>query len=73
MKKLERGTIKYLILLIIAVAICGMIIYPLFDFIYCKLIVKSSFSYSVTQHIIRPVIFAIAYGIIFWVVDKKKK
>ena len=73
MKKMERGTIKYLVILIIAVAVCGMILYPLFDLIYYKLIANSEFVYSFHKHIIQPIIFAFIYGITFWVVDKKRK
>ena len=70
--KIERGTIKYLVVLILAVMICGMILYPLFDLVYYKYIVKSAFHYSVHRHIIQPTIFATIFGVTFWVVDKKK-
>ena len=73
MKNIERGTIKYLVILIIAVAVCGMILYPLFDLIYYKLITNSEFVYSFHKHVIEPIIFAFIYGITFWVVDKKRK
>ena len=73
MKKIERGTIKYLIALIIAVAIFGMLLYPLFDFILCKFIKHSNFGYSVHQHIIQPILFAFVYGVVYWLVDKKRK
>lgn len=72
MSKIERGTIKYLIILIIAVALCGMILYPLFDLIYCKLITNSDFEYSFYKHIIQPILFAIIYSITFWLIDKKR-
>ena len=49
MKKIERGTIKYLIVLIIAVSLCGMILYPLFDLVYYKVITNSEFVYSVDK------------------------
>ena len=73
MKNFERGTIKYLIVLILAVAICGMILYPLFDLILCKFITKSVFEYSVHKYIIQPSLFAFIYGITFWIFDKKRK
>ena len=73
MKKIERGTIKYLIILIIAVAVCGFILYPLFDLILCKFITKSIFKYSVVDHVIQPIIFAFIFGVTFWSIDKKRK
>ena len=50
MKDIERGTIKYLVIVIVAVSLCGMILYPLFDLILCKLITKSEFTYSILNH-----------------------
>ena len=73
MEKIERGTKKYLIVLILAVAVCGMILYPLFDFILCKYITKSTFEYSVYKHVIQPILFAFIYGVTFWSIDKKRK
>lgn len=73
MKKFERGTIKYLIVLIFLVAVCGMILYPLFDLILCKFITKSLFEYSVHKHVIQPILFAVIYGVTFWSIDKKRK
>ena len=72
MKKIERGTIKYLIVLIIAVAVCGLILYPLLDIIYCKF-TKTIFEYKIYEHLIQPIIFAIIFGITFWSIDKKRK
>lgn len=34
MKNIERGSIKHLILLIVAIAVFGIILYPIFDLIY---------------------------------------
>ena len=73
MKNIERGSKKYLIFLIVSVAICGIILYPLFDLIFCKFITNSDFNYSVIRHVIDPVVFAFIYGITIWILDKKKK
>ena len=73
MKNIERGTIKYLIILIVATAVCSMILYPLFDFIICKFITNSEFVYSFHAYIIQPILFACIFGTTFWLVDKKKK
>ena len=69
---MEKGSIKHLIVLIVAISIFGMILYPLFDIIICKFITNSKFVYSVNEHIIKPFIFGIIMGIVFWVIDKKR-
>ena len=46
MKNIERGSIKHLILLIIAIAVFGMILYPIFDLIYYKFITNTEFVYN---------------------------
>ena len=71
MKNIERGTTKYLIVLIVAVSLCGMFLYPLFDLILCKFITNSEFTYSVYNFIIQPVLFGCIFGTTFWLVDKK--
>ena len=71
MKNIERGTIKYLVVLIVVVAVCGMILYPLFDLIFCKFITKSIFEYSIYKYMIQPILFALIFGITFWSIDKK--
>ena len=72
MKNLQQGTIKYLIISIIAISICGIIIYPLFDLLFCKFITNSEFVYSANTHIVRPIIVGIVAGIVFWSFDKNK-
>lgn len=71
MKNIEKGTIKYLVVLIITISICGMIIYPLFDLVLCKFITNSEFVYSFKSYIVQPIIAAVIAGIVLWVVDKK--
>ena len=73
MKKIERGSIKYLILLIVATALFGIILYPLFNLILCQFITNTEFTYSINRFIIQPIIFACAYGLTFWLIDKKRK
>ena len=73
MKNIERGSIKYLVILIIAVAVCGVILYPLFDLILCKIITHTDFIYSIHSHIIQPILFAFIFGTTFWAVDKNRK
>ena len=71
MKKIEKGSKKYLLLLICSVALCGFILYPLFDFILCKFFTKTEFVYSFNSYIVEPIIFAVFYGLTFFLIDKK--
>lgn len=73
MKNIENGSIRHLVVLIIAIAVFGMILYPIFDLIYCKFITNSKFIYNFHKYIIQPVSFACISGTVFWVVDKNKK
>ena len=73
MKNIEKNSITYLILLIITISICGIILYPLFDLILCNFITNSKFTYSIQNHIIDQMLFGVIFGIVSWVVDKKKK
>ena len=72
MKNIERGSIKHLIVLIIAIAVFGMILYPIFDLIYCKLITNLEFVYNFHKYIIQPISFAFISGTVFWVVEKNR-
>lgn len=72
MNKIEKGSVKYLIILILFISIFGMILYPLFDLILCKFITKTEFIYSIYSHIIQPITFGIILGIVFFISDKRK-
>lgn len=71
MKNIERGSIKYLIVLISLTTISSLILFPLFDLL-SDLLVKEDFTYSLLKHVISPIIFAVTYGITFWALDKRK-
>lgn len=62
---------KKLICLIIITSITGIVLYPIFDIIWCKLITNSTFSYSVHQHIIEPIIFATIISVVLYLLGKK--
>ena len=72
MKNIEKGSKIELVLQMIATAIAGLIIWPLFDLILCAVFTHSEFKYSVFDHVIEPIIFGFAVGFVFWVTDKKK-
>ena len=50
----------------IGTALAGIIIWPLLDFILCSWITKTTFVYSVHEHIIQPIIFGF---IVSFIVD----
>lgn len=72
MKKIDKNSILYLIILIISISIAGIILYPLLDILYYKFITHSKFVYSVREHIIEPIIFGCIAGTVFWLVEKGK-
>ena len=73
MKGIKKGSIKYLVMLIITISLCGFVLYPLFDLILCKFITNSEFVYSFKNYIIQPIIAAIIAGSVLWIIDKNAK
>lgn len=71
MKKIEKNSIKYLIIQTLAIIIFAIIIYPLIDLALCKLITHTEFVYSVNEHIIEPIIYGTILGIVFFMIDRK--
>ncbi len=70
-KGIEKGSVQHLIIQIISIIIAGLIIFPLCDFLFCKILQNTNFVYSVNDHIIEPIIFGVIAGLIFWTLDKK--
>lgn len=73
MKKLENNMLLYILVYGLTTAIMGLIIWPGFDFLICKFITKSTFTYSVQNHILQPAIYGMMMGIVFWFVKPKTK
>ena len=71
MAKIEKTSIKYLILSIIAISIAGVILWPLLDLLFHAIFTHSEFVYSPMGHIVEPIIFGIIAGIIFWIFDRR--
>ena len=72
MNKVKKNSTKHLILLIVAISIAGMILWPLFDFIYSAIFTHSGFNYSATEYIIKPISFGIVLGLTLWLIGKKQ-
>ena len=70
MKKIEKDSIKYLIISTVAIIIAGIILYPVLDMFYTKYITRSEFVYSVSQHILAPIGIGTIIGICSWLIDK---
>ena len=73
MKNIDKNSIKYLIILVVTCALFGIILYPLFELIFCKLITHKEFVYSIYNHLVEPILFAIVFGITYWFFGKKRK
>lgn len=70
MKNIEKGSIKYLVFLVTIYVIMGLILYPIFDIIYCKLITDSEFVYSIEADVLKPVVICSVMGICSWFIEK---
>ena len=69
--KFEKGSIRHLLLSIVATDIFGFIVFPLFDWII-SLFSKGTFKYNVSDHVISPLIFCTIVAIVCWVIDRIK-
>ena len=71
MKSIEKGSIKHLIIQIIASIIAALIIFPLVDFISCKIFQNSEFVYTFKDYVIEPIIAGVLLGLVLWALDKR--
>ena len=72
MGQIEKGSIKNLFVQIVAFAVMGIILYPLFDLVVCNFFTHTEFVYSVSSHIVEPILFGVVMGLVFWLLDKRK-
>lgn len=70
--RIRKGSIQYLIVLILSISLCGIIIYPVIDFFICKFIQHTKFIYTFRFYILQPIIAGIISGLIIWALDRKK-
>lgn len=73
MKKIERGSVKHLILLVVLTIVVALIIYPLIDYIICKLFTKTVFIYTIKSHVVKPIIWGIFLALLTWINEYKNK
>ena len=72
LKKIENTSVTYLMILIVAIAIGGMIIWPLLDLLIAAVFTHSEFEYSVVKYVTEPIVFGGILGTVFWVIDRKR-
>ena len=65
----EPGTFKLYLVQFIAVFIACIILWPIFDIIYNAVFTHSAFIYTAHQYILQPLIFAIIFAIISYLID----
>ena len=70
MNNIDKGSVKYLIISIIAISIAGIILYPVLDFLYTKYITRSAFNYSITQHVVAPIVIGTIIEVCLWLFGK---
>ena len=71
MKRIEKTSVKYLIIQAVVTTIVAMIIWPLMDLFICKVISHSEFKYTVSDHVVEPIIFGIVLSLAMWLLDRR--
>ena len=71
--KIERGSLKHYLLLVISIIILGIIIYPLLDLILCKFVYHSNFVYTAKEYIWKPVMHGLCVGSGLFFIDISRK
>lgn len=70
MKNIKKGSIEHLLLLITIYIIVGILLYSVFDILYCKFITKSTFVYSIQEDIVKPVTIGSIMAVCSWLIEK---
>ena len=70
LEKIRKNRIKSSIIIAIAAFVAAMIIWPLFDLFWAKVITHSDFVYTIKEYILEPAIFALIFGLITYFVWK---
>ena len=68
--KVRKNRILSSIIMAIAAFIAAMIIWPLFDLLWAKIISHSDFAYTLKDYVIEPAIFGVIFGIISFIIWK---
>lgn len=65
----KPGTFKLYFIQFIAIFIAAVVLWPIFDIIYNAVFTHSAFVYTAHQYILQPLIFAIIFAIISYLID----
>ena len=68
--KIRKNRITSSIILAVSAFIAAMIIWPLFDLFWAKVITHSDFAYAIIDYVIEPAIFGVIIGIISFITWK---
>lgn len=63
---------KEFIICLVITAIIGVILYPIFDFVWCSVVTHSKFSYSLFGDLIEPILFATIISLVLYFPKRKK-
>ena len=72
MKDWKTTPWKFILVNFVIGTVTAMIIYPAVDFII-SLMRKTTFTYTVSEHVVSPLIFGICYGVINYFINGRKK
>ena len=70
--RIRKNRILSSILIALATFVAAMIIWPLFDLFWAKIITHSDFIYTAKEYVLEPAIFALIFGLIAYFVWKPK-
>ena len=67
--KVERGSFKHYLLLVIFMILMGIIIYPILDLIICKFLTQTKFVYTAKEYIFKPMLHGLCIGSGLYFID----
>ena len=72
MKDWKTTPWKFILVNFVIGTVTAMIIYPALDYII-SLMRKTTFTYTVSEYVVQPLIFGICYGVINYFINGRKK
>ena len=73
MKKIEENKLLFILVYSFATGLMGVILYPLFDLLFCKFFTNTEFVYSVSTHILSPISFGIVFSVVYSTIKFNRK
>lgn len=72
MKNFIKSKIGIAIISGVTVAVIAIILWPLFDILYCQIFTHSEFNWNVQNHLVQPILVGVFFGIFEYVFDINK-